>query len=361
MNVVVHAWLAAVLLCAGCAAIAGLDEQYVLGGGTGGSGAGTSIGGSGAAAGGTSGSTSIGGTGTAGAAATGGMGGSTVAGGTGGTTAGGSGGEAGTGGGPLELCLNGIDDDGDDAADCDDPDCVDVQCVPAYGGGADYAFVVASPADCAAGSTPTTFDGCDGCSCAASPSCSMVVSFFLDGACSSFYTEKYGPGCYTVGTQTQNRWIRASVTPTGSCQAPPNYAPVPTTTCVADHVGFCTGSNVCVPANGAPLRTCVVVPGAVTCAAPYEQGRRYFDGALDSCTCACSKQGEGCAVGDITVYHQHDACGSGTTTAVPFDGNCDSAGWTRSYSIPSVVPSLACTGEPAPATAASEFTLCCTQ
>ncbi|MFT3709549.1 MAG: hypothetical protein QM817_18125 [Archangium sp.] len=106
------------------------------GGGTtgGGTGGGTTGGGTGGGTtgGGTGGGTTGGGTG--GGTTGGGTGGGTTGGGTGGgTTGGGTGGGTtggGTGGGvqPEANCADNIDNDGDNATDCDDSDCVGITC-----------------------------------------------------------------------------------------------------------------------------------------------------------------------------------------------------------------------------------------
>lgn len=163
------------------------------------------------------------------------------------------------GGGDVELCLNGIDDDGDDLADCDDPDCGAYACVPASS--ADYAMARTAGDPCPASSIATTLAKCESCSCTGTGSCSLDIDFYADANCTQYLLSKTQPGCYNVGSG-QVRWVRGTASPPANCQPPADAPPSTVGACVATSAGHCAGNNVCLPQEFA-ASPCVLASGAV--------------------------------------------------------------------------------------------------
>jgi hypothetical protein len=273
------------------------------------------------------------------------------------------GGEGGQGGAPHELdCTNGTDDDGDDLADCDDPDCGAYQCVPAAADGSTYAFPVGTADVCPAPTAAVTLDECGdaACSCTATPGTCYEWAYVYSGdTCSSYLDTKYD-GCYDP--YDGNRSFSGGVQPwtTGTCTAP--GAQVPPTGwrgCTTTTTGHCASGGACVPRIATATDQCVLVSGSVSCAAPYTESRTLYDEALTQCSCSCAWQSETCPAGSATVFHENDSCGGGSTTEVPLDGQCHAGGMAWSYQLELVKTNLTCSRLVAPLEIVNTSTLCC--
>jgi hypothetical protein len=292
--------------------------------------------------------------GAAGASASGGAGQNA----SGGGTVTGSAGTGGTGASELD-CLNGADDDGDGLVDCGDPDCSGYACIPAYPSPAYYAFPTAGPQPCPNPSISTTAAGCDACSCSpASGSCSVNASLYSDGACKKLLASNTGTGCYKLGS-IENTWVKATVTSSGFCQAPPSYPTTPSYACVLEAAGQCPDGQACVPAELATYSPCVVFAGLVACSPPYGVPRQLYDESLTACECSCAATGGACSDAKVTVDHMSYLCKSPSGTVVPADGGCHEGGYTFGYKLSVTNGSPTCTGNPVPAAWVDVYTLCC--
>lgn len=312
-----------------------------------------------------------GGTATAqGAASPGGQGGTDTPTGTGASAAAGAGGQAtggegagalgGSGGAPGEDCLNGVDDNGDTLADCDDPLCTEFECVPAYPVAADYAFPVGATDPCPPPSTPLGLETCADCTCGTQAgTCSMTVDIYRGSGCSSYHTTKTVPGCYTMSDE--NRWYRASSSHDGnaSCIQPVDYPPTSARACVLSSGGHCSGGEVCVPTNPNATARCVLLDGSVACSAPYTRVAVMYADSLTSCSCKCAPGAAGCTGGSVVSYNDSDSCGGGNQTVVPLDGVCHSGGWTQSYRLNAPTATFSCSAESAPTQQVESYTVCC--
>ncbi len=295
-------------LCAGqscgfdCTCIGGLEVIGGSGGGSGGS--------NGGGSGGSGGGVSTGGSG--GGVATGGGSGGGVA------TGGGSGGGASTGGGAgggaasTELnCSDNIDNDADNATDCDDSNCVNVTCgmgcvcalnrktETACNDGADNDFDTRSDCadtDCFNVGTENCTDGvdndcdraidCGDSSCSSSPACAALQDgkpCLSDGQCA-------GNKCFTEAL---------TGTPNGACS---NASP-----CTVGSNAGCNG-GLCRSAGG--INTCYArctgtgISGSGACRAGFictdtdtnvSNGNNYCTPACaDSAECSGSGSGYGC-------------------------------------------------------------------
>ncbi|MFO0659901.1 MAG: hypothetical protein U0165_08740 [Polyangiaceae bacterium] len=342
--------------------------------------AGTSATGGSAGTGGTSGSAGTGGTsgsagtgGTSGSAGTGGTAGSAGSGGTSGTggTAGG-GGTAGTGGtsgssgtsgtggtggslGP-EDCFNGVDDNGDNLADCADPQCTPATtCVTTAlpsGWSGPVSLYDGAPANepaCPSSYPTQAFLGnrnitgaaaqCSTCTCSDPSGGSCVLptqATVTDAQCGMSAT--YGgllDLSSTIGTCAGNNYVGGSVcgpndnaacsvslqvpatTVTGASCVPSNENPnIPAVSATlgkacgspATNTAGCGTNQACVPKPSSPFSSglCIQHSGDVSCpAGAFVQKKVYYEGIVDTrtCTaCSCGDAGGGTCATTYSFY-----------------------------------------------------------
>jgi hypothetical protein len=329
--------------------------------------------------------------------------------GTGGAGAGGSGGaafDAGVDQGCVfqsaEDCFNGIDDDCNGHTDCDDPTCVpSTTCVPAIGSDGFAAGTWVAPGEVcptrfAAGestinATLAPGAGCIGCSCRATVTCSANVSRFANAlSCnvlgtpalvgsvtSSFTTGATGATASCLAgtfSSTTPASIGAYVTTNGGCvpQGTPSRS-VPTWAtsrkfCSAGSVGGgCSQGYVCVP-TAAPNH-CTMALGAKTCPAGYtREGGSWYTAFSDTracaaCTCGAQTAGS-CATLVVSFYAGTtttcsagiSASGGSASNVCTFGTACGSAGFRNDPSPPSCPGVSYATGAVTPT---GEQTLCC--
>jgi hypothetical protein len=282
------------------------------------------------------------------------------------TTTTGGGGQGG-GNGVESDCTNGSDDDGDQATDCDDSDCI----------GAGYTCLAPSPGalghlvfapSCPADSVPKALRYCDAGACSCTPA---------NGTCSVSVSRWNGIGCVNnpVVTVTNDYTCKnpadgdssflGSSTPdgNGACNAQPATVPsIPTDGCEVDG-GSCTGGGACV-GPGFPIQTvCVAMSGNTACTAPYDGFRAVvYDSSSSTCACACNKSSETCDAfwSWVAIHNGTDDCSDGVIDWAPLDGNCQPFGYTESYQLYPVAALVEC-GAPTATMAATELTICCTQ
>src|SRR5688572_23168128 len=162
---------------------------------------------------------------------------------------------------PESNCLDGLDDNGNGLADCQDPTCLgsQVECVPAVDAGAVLGVLLDS-GPCPAGYSQLLdrFQGlqggaCVGCTCATA--CSVTVSAFATASCTgasvqeTFTTTSTSFECRNVASATRNSSIKSAHSkvclPGGSSsQAPPTWD-ASQVFCVAQSSQTCAAGEVC--------------------------------------------------------------------------------------------------------------------
>lgn len=274
--------------------------------------------------------------------------------GMGGTIAG-SGGTASGGGntsGTESNCLNGNDDDGDTLADCADPDCTTVECVPAAPTG--WAFVRAAlsaypalnKATCPGGGAPAAhFSGpaeCLGCDCIApADGCSgPTIGCWLNAACPGTHDAEFptaGNGCVPINGAYKACEIIADSEPEpnvgctpfggGPSQLQPFQQEIHVcadSSAASVNAGCSTGS-ACVQKASGPYADsqCIQKAGIAACPAGYPQqymAYTSFSGTLSCSACDCSGIKLDCAQGAAAVNAWDNvAC---TLEAKALDGTC---------------------------------------
>ncbi|MBI5478240.1 MAG: hypothetical protein HY906_05250 [Deltaproteobacteria bacterium] len=263
----------------------------------------------------------------------------------------------------AEDCLNGVDDNGDGLADCQDPQCqADYTCAAPPPSGwtgvgwidpdgltscpaelavaldlFDAADIVAEPAQC----------DCD-CDAPAGGTCeSDLVCYRSNTACtgmSDTYPVTLAPPCQAATFAQMTLRCTASVPlpQGGACTAvasmipPPAYSwPAAGRACLRPAGGSCgPGTAQCVPRppSGSFLGPCLARAGSFSCPAPYTMTPvPLFDGSASdgrSCSaCACgAEQGARCdCVGGPCVIGIHNSACTTGYGMVPADGATCSA------------------------------------
>lgn len=326
-------------------------------------------------------------------------------GGQGGSSQGGGGGQGGSG---NEDCLDGIDNDGDDFADCADADCnTGFACVDEAPPGSNGYYLVKEldfpapkPPPCAGGGPPDIFftgpakqAECSACTCGALTGalCGPVpfICYANSSNCSGAPTD------YTAALAAGNcvdpnfafnfqiscmATLPAPVAKPGTC-APsavdfPNKEPWNgvVEACHAPAGGGCGQGKVCLPKPlvGETQSACYRAADGAGCPMGYSQIDSFTDGA-DSrgCTaCTCGAPGTKCLGASFTVYDLDGCAPGGTDQPLPIDtGGCknvtvygDSMTWSIEQTKPPM-PNGSCapsggapTGELKPAGPA---TFCC--
>jgi hypothetical protein len=205
---------------------------------------------------------------------------------------------------PESNCLDGVDDNGDGLADCQDPTCLgsQVQCVPAVDAGAALG-VLQDSGPCPAGYSQLLdlYQGlqggpCVGCTCATA--CTVTVFAYANAGCSgasvqaTFNTTSTDYVCTTVASGTRNASIKSAygkVCQAGgsASQAAPTWSSSQVF-CVAQSSQTCAVGEVCVPAPTAPAKTCVDVDDSLSCPVGYSGTTStfytgYTPGSCGSC------------------------------------------------------------------------------
>jgi hypothetical protein len=280
---------------------------------------------------------------------TGGGGGAATTGGGGTSSTGGSGAAAGG-----ELCWNGIDDDGDDLADCADPKCTAIgfDCIEAPKG-LGPAYVASRPlasptASCPAGFTrQTLYQGLTydalvctcGCGQPSSADCSVTGHAYTNAGCSGT-SHAVGPGCNSVEGDASYQ-ASVSLLSGGSCQTTVSAGGVPATgwttafdVCVADPGSAgCDTGTICAPPPppGFGTEICSLLAAGASCEAPFEQiellGSEQIVDDRECTTTGCNcgtAVGQSCqARGGLVTY---GVCGSGGLYVGKNLGPCESIG-----------------------------------
>jgi hypothetical protein len=242
---------------------------------------------------------------------------------------------------PESDCLDGIDNNGDGKADCEDPTCTTVECVPAVVGGNELGILQAAAcpsSDFTDASTQhqTLNSSCGGCTCSVSTSCSMTVQFYQNNGCSPdpasasvtiIGTTNAGLGACAMGSMP-NSYGKSIKTGNfaalaGSCVSGGSAAEQSTWGATKNFCGAtrqsstCGGvSQVCVRKPPAATPMCVRVPSAAaSCPAGYPnaQGTWYSGYTPASCSCgACTKNSDGtCPTAQLTsgmLFYSDSAC-----------------------------------------------------
>jgi hypothetical protein len=296
----------------------------------------------------------------AGSAGVGGLGGSAGMGGIGGSAAG----AAGSAGGPLEDCLNGKDDDGDGAVDCQDAGCTaGFECVPPIPSGwLGLFWVDPTKTQACTGSFTTQGSLYDPVGLPSPPpaQCSCACSAASGVHCQSSYscgttqavcdamsaTNTVGDTCegYTPPAGTPVYCKAFAPNPHGgSCQRsavvlskPPVSWPEAARSCRGTGGGACPGTpDTCMTRKPAGAwGPCVAQVGNIPgCPAPFTSRHLMHDGTLTD-TRGCSDGGCGCGAptslscacsvsGCSVRFYSTTNCGSMTSIGTtPTDGVC---------------------------------------
>ena len=282
---------------------------------------------------------------------------------------------------PESNCLDGVDNNGDGLADCQDPTCLgsQVQCVPSVGAGASLGIMLGS-GPCPAGYTSllNRFQGlqgqpCVGCTCATA--CSVTVYAYSTASCG-------GSSASFTFTNTSTSYVCQSVTPTNRlgttrsafgrvCQ-PGGFASQGTPTwattdafCVAQTSQTCASGSVCAPVPPVAEPVCVDIDGTASCPSGYTSTMsNYFTGftagscgSCSSCTVgpslSCnglSTVGLNCSGGAATLAD--NSCGT-------VDGSRNPVGGIANQFIRSGTDNCSITPVNNPPTATGARRLCC--
>ena len=257
----------------------------------------------------------------------------------------------------VEVCSNGVDDDGDGQADCADSDCVpEVVCVPsppAGWGTPSYVYVRPStdPAgDCGTldsgdtlqgGLTPGAHECTCTCGQASSGICGVPsVTLHADAACSSIAIgSTTGQSCQpltaSIGTIGSIATHEVSVSSQGICSSfvDPKIDGATWSQSVdvcssASAFAGCTSGHACVPRSPASFESsaCIARAGDVPCpVGPYASRRVFYQGASDTrdCSvagCACGVASGAHCSGTVNVHSTSDC--SLTIRSFQLDGTC---------------------------------------
>ncbi len=310
----------------------------------------------------------------------------------GGTSDGGPDSATGGNSGWVEICGNGIDDDGNGKADCEDEVCTELACVPTAPVGflGPVAVFEGAPAELPEcpqglelayeGAKRLSFEpaGCAGCSCGspASTSCTAAVELgtqpyvcpltgapaTLDSSCT---TSVGAFSSLTVKDWSVTGTCASGGAPT-SVTLPPATAEVGVRACaLATNFGTagCEAGAVCAPAtsNSTP---CVIGTGDVKCPAEFPLRSVVHAGTdeqRDCGTCPCSFSGGSCT-GEVTTY-LGASCNS---PAFSVANGCEAWSYNGLYSMritssmPSGVSCNAGVAKPVGCVAATDpTTVCC--
>ncbi len=292
----------------------------------------------------------------------------------------------------VEVCSNGVDDDGDGAADCADPDCQPgYQCAPAvdpvsgyqgYFRAAQVPFTAAETSTCGGGASPIVFyeslqgtaASCTNCTCGAltGATCTPPTFVLYDSATScagtASITDPLGTCKGELPKMTKPELagvLSGSWAMNGSCT--PSTVTVTKNppwqlrdeVCPVAVGGGCGAGKVCAPkSDGKHPELCVrAVAGTPPCPKGYATELDVYGSFKDTRGCsACNcKPVAGCGGGAVQVY----GCDAGTCMAgcgnmpnpqpIPAGGCVDiqsitSAGaWAHKVVAPSV-PAGVCNG-----------------
>jgi hypothetical protein len=211
---------------------------------------------------------------------------------------------------PESDCLDGIDNNGDGLADCEDPTCnAAVECVPAAPSGGELGVQSATgtcPADYPTAEvfhTGLQSGACSGCTC--QTQCTATVRLYTGSACDTTAHQEVFTGpptgsaadavCKNFATVAYKSGTVTNPTPSGcvgggtATQAPPTWA-TDDTFCAAKSSATCgDASKVCV-ARRTTDALCVRVDGAASCPVSYTSGANgvYYTGFNPGSCGSCS-------------------------------------------------------------------------
>jgi hypothetical protein len=223
---------------------------------------------------------------------------------------------------PESDCLDGLDNNGDGKADCEDPTCTEVTCVSAVGAGNEIGIFqdTACPASdftVASVQHQTLTSQCGGCTCSVRMSCRFPFETFSDSACGTIVsqistltgTTDPGPGpCVNNAAATTPLSVKAyasfpssdsgTCVSGGSANDQSSWGASKSFCGAARQSNTCGGaSQVCVKKPPAATPMCVRVPaGAASCPAGYPnaQGTWYSGYSPAQCSCGtCTKTSDG--------------------------------------------------------------------
>ncbi|MBI5533143.1 MAG: hypothetical protein HY898_10530 [Deltaproteobacteria bacterium] len=357
---------------------------------SGGKGGSAGKGGTGGAAG-TGGASGQGGTaGQGGAAAQGGSAGQGGASGTGGIAGGGA------GGGGLEDCTNGVDDNGDGHIDCADSACTaGYTCVPAAPAGLwsqtgfHRSHAGGDPSiDCGPGFTTTTFHAGiqptvgDSCACTCEPptggSCGDSVRHYSVKDCAGASKPVSQGICEPAENSAAESYDgNLQLVSTGNCASTAVASFAQPTWMIAHEFcrpalqgGGCPDGNECVPKPDASYswNACVEQSGDAAC--PTAFGSKFTVHAAYADTRACNPAGCGCGtpsgvscIGTLGQYAD-GACSVATGPAQPVDGQCHALNAAAFLSLSASTQGGACSSDGSATkmgsvVASEPHTLCC--
>lgn len=250
----------------------------------------------------------------------------------------------------VEMCGNGVDDDGDQLVDCDDPECTLGCEVPS--GWAGFASLRAD--GCNAGEVllqraymSATGDSACTCVCSGAPTCVFVVAVAYAGLqCGGNSSSAFlAMGCTTLGAPGSDS---IKISSSGTCPGTPTAAltqPTPTT----------VAADLCETPKGA----CVYAPGMLACPSGFPVAQVYQSTLVDSRSCEPTSCGCAPNCGNVTL-HQDAACADAGTALVPDACFTQVGPYNVSFdeSTQACVPSGAATGS-GDVSLADPITVCC--
>jgi hypothetical protein len=260
----------------------------------------------------------------------------------------------------IEDCTNGIDDDGDNAADCADSDCGAFTCAagvpPGWNGPVAFAEGKPNqPVACQGPYADSAYQGKGGLTCPAATCSACGCTSPESVGCSAPTLGWYGFGCM-IGISTPTKaettcTVAGSIdigqvdvggsspyggrcTPSGGTAALGAAGWGTTAHACAPRglvQGGCGNAQVCAPRPTTPFegRLCVFAPGSLPCPPGYDHDRRiYFSGYSDTRTCSACNCGDpaGVTCGGRVQLYMDQSCPDSDAVTVALNTTCFDAG-----------------------------------
>ena len=228
-----------------------------------------------------------------------------------------------------EDCLDGIDNDGDGQADCDDSDCVNAEFECIDSAGAIAVIGTLSSDKCDAPFEATNLESCENaCTCTPEPSvCAIQLTLYsaMDCAGSIANISYSGDFCNDTPSGTMAASYTIPVGQAGQCSGGNmGAAPVGVQGCRIPLTGHCNGGGACIPKTQTP--ECLLFKGSVSCPDAYSQQKGVLlPESEGACMCSCNVTDNGCTPPTISLYSENGMCSGSATAANNPPDTCQSS------------------------------------
>jgi len=232
---------------------------------------------------------------------------------------------------PESDCLDGLDNNGDGLADCQDPTCTTVTCVP-VAADAGTAGYLAADAGCDPGWAAPVQEfsslasgGCAGCYCRPKVDCNVQHILYAGGACNvTAYVvpglnTSQGTACVPIPLATYTGAYSAQVgAPTsvscltqGARPNPPTLSGTASFCPAARSSATCGAGAMCAPIPDAGVPRCVSVATTASCPAAYSRSNGVYYRGYTPAACSCSNctvSNPACGGYEEVLYYRDSAC-----------------------------------------------------